>query len=624
MKIKTLNHICKSHFKSNTIAIIIFVIFLVLFFPLFRNSGFIVFWDIDIWFYIENYIDRIFPLWNETWSTNNFFNATRIFYVTFVWIISGIFWFEAEGFGKTMVATFLFLSFFWMYLFIKQILSLEKDKKNILLPDYFIFIISILAALFYAFNPWSITRIQHLYLLAWYAILPFIFSKIILITNFKRIYAYRLPLYPIVATALLYVIAIWAVHYLIFIFLFIFSRYIFNSIIFLIKKQYTTLLRFNYFFILLWVIIGGLLAYFLVPYLWANSMYPVAPANLNTIETIHLFSRFSNLEHILHLTTYWWAMIDFESFWWWYKIGWWLIITTIFILNLFHLKNKYVIFFLLWSIVLIILSSGTHSYLAGFYTWMVFDAPIISKFGFILRDPNKFVGLLAFCYSVLWWLWLAYFLSMLFHLRKKMKKEKKLLENTGDKGLKTIQNRYFFLSNLVYIFALFFILISITSYSFYIKPFKLVFIDNFYSAVETPESYKQLIEYQKNDTKNWKYLYLPRYEAKISPWYNFAVTTWNPKKDENSLEKAVWAIDINSTIKPTYHPLEWSTSYLPMFYDYIDEYITKGIWNNLSKYLYLLNISKIVYHSDIVWLEKEQKIQRENLGKQKDKKHSDL
>jgi hypothetical protein len=83
-----------------------------------------------------------------------------------------------------------------------------------------------------------------------------------------------------------------------------------------------------------------------------------------------------------------------------------------------------------------------------------------------------------------------------------MKKEKKLLENTGDKGLKTIQNRYFFLSNLVYIFALFFILISITSYSFYIKPFKLVFIDNFYSAVETPESYKQLIEYQKNDTKN--------------------------------------------------------------------------------------------------------------------------
>jgi len=249
---------------------------------------------------------------------------------------------------------------------------------------------------------------------------------------------------------------------------------------------------------------------------------------------------------------------------------------------------------------------------------MVFDAPIISKFGFILRDPNKFVGLLAFCYSVLWWLWLAYFLSMLFHLRKKMKKEKKLLENTGDKGLKTIQNRYFFLSNLVYIFALFFILISITSYSFYIKPFKLVFIDNFYSAVETPESYKQLIEYQKNDTKNWKYLYLPRYEAKISPWYNFAVTTWNPKKDENSLEKAVWAIDINSTIKPTYHPLEWSTSYLPMFYDYIDEYITKGIWNNLSKYLYLLNISKIVYHSDIVWLEKEQKIQRENLGKQKD------
>jgi hypothetical protein len=32
---------------------------------------------------------------------------------------------------------------------------------------------------------------------------------------------------------------------------------------------------------------------------------------------------------------------------------------------------------------------------------------------------------------------------------------------------------------------------------------------------------------------------MPRYEAKLSPGYNFAVTTWNPKKDENSLEKAV-------------------------------------------------------------------------------------
>jgi hypothetical protein len=197
-----------------------------------------------------------------------------------------------------------------------------------------------------------------------------------------------------------------------------------------------------------------------------------------------------------------------------------------------------------------------------------------------------------------------------------MKSEKRLLKKTGNKWLDIIQNRYFFLSNLVYIFAIFFIVISITAYSFYIKPFKLVFIDNFYSAVKTPESYQQLIQYQKNDTKNWKYLYMPRYEAKLSPWYNFAVTTWNPKKDENSLEKAVWAIDINSTIKPTYHPLEWSTSYLPMFYDYIDNYITKWIGNNLSKYLYLLNISKFVYHSDIVWLENEQKIQVENLKKQ--------
>ena len=616
MKIEKIKSIFKSKIKTNILAFFIFVSFLFLFFPLFRSEWVIVFWDIDIWFYTDNYIKRILPLWNEIWSTSNFFNSTRIFYVSFVSVISFIFSFDSSSFQKLMIFTFLFLSFFGMYLFVKQILTFEKFRKNLVLPAYFIFIISIISALFYAFNPWSIIRIQHIFLLAWYALLPFIFLSIIFITNFERLYRYKIPFYYIVMIAVLYVISIWSIHYLIFIFLFIFSRYIYNFFIFLLNKKYDKLLRFNYFFILLGIIIAWLISYFTIPYILSNTIYEISPKNLNTIETINLFSRFSSIDKILYLTSYWWTMIDFSSFWLWYKIGWFLIITTVFLPNLFNLKNKYVSFFLVWSIVLLILSSWTYYWLAPFYKWLIFDAPIISKVGFILRDPNKFVWLLAFCYSVLWGLGLAYFLSSLFKIRRKIENEKNLIDTSKNLNLWKVKNRYFLLSKSVYIFAVFFILISIISYSFYIKPFKLVFIDNFYSPVKIPDNYIELIEYQKKDEGKWKYIYMPRYESKMSPWYDFSIAKWNTKKYENSYQKAMWSIDINSSIKPTYHPLEGSINYLSMFYNYIDSYLTMWIWKNLHKYLYLLNIDKLVYHSDILFLEKEQKIQLENIKKQ--------
>jgi hypothetical protein len=36
------------------------------------------------------------------------------------------------------------------------------------------------------------------------------------------------------------------------------------------------------------------------------------------------------------------------------------------------------------------------------YQWIVFDGPLAGKMGFIFRDPNKLVGLLAFCFAILW------------------------------------------------------------------------------------------------------------------------------------------------------------------------------------------------------------------------------
>jgi hypothetical protein len=236
---------------------------------------------------------------------------------------------------------------------------------------------------------------------------------------------------------------------------------------------------------------------------------------------------------------------------------------------------------------------------------------------FIFRDPNKFVWLLALCYWILWWTWIAFFASKLFLIREKIIKEDKLIKKIHNKKLSKIRWRYFFLKNMVFIFIFWFISISVIAYSFYIKPFKYVFVNNFYSSVATPPEYKDLIKYQKADKSTEKYFYLPRYESHNTPWYNFWISTWNRWKKWD-WEKPMWYMDISSSVKPTYHPAEWATIYLPLFYNYIENYLDLWIWNNLWKYLSLVNIWKIVYHNDILWLEETTKIQLENLEKQEE------
>ena len=81
--------------------------------------------------------------------------------------------------------------------------------------------------------------------------LPIIFYFIIKITAFEEIYKYKLPMHIVFLAALSYTIAVGAVHYLIFIFLFIFSWYIYQSIIFLYQKRFKVFLKFNYLLITL-------------------------------------------------------------------------------------------------------------------------------------------------------------------------------------------------------------------------------------------------------------------------------------------------------------------------------------------------------------------------------------
>jgi hypothetical protein len=132
----------ESKTKVRIFVLFCFSIFLIYFFPAFHTNGVIVFWDLDFWFYSQNYIDRIFPLWNDTWSTTNFFNSTRIFIVWIAHLIAWLFWHNAEFFQKIMIFWVLVASFFWMFIYVFQILQFEKDSKKLFIPNYLILLIA--------------------------------------------------------------------------------------------------------------------------------------------------------------------------------------------------------------------------------------------------------------------------------------------------------------------------------------------------------------------------------------------------------------------------------------------------------------------------------------------------
>lgn len=616
--IKKLDSYFQYKIFSQWFAFLWFTVFLIYFFPAFHTPWIIVFWDLDFGFSSEKYFSRIFPLWNDIWSSSNFFNSTRLYLVTPSQILGSIFGDIPGIYQKVVLYLCLQLSFFSMFQLTHTILRRETKNQKYSINPSIIFCICCWAALFYAINPWSIMRIQHIYLLAGYAILPFIFSHIMRIGELcaKRKYK-KIPKH-IFYSAILYIFAIGSVHYIIFIFLFIASWYVFYAIYLLIQKKIFETFLFTLSYLFLWICILGLIMHWLIPFIWASIIDSQWPENLNTIQTINMFSRASDIKNVLYLTSYWWSMIDISGFWFSYWFGGFSLIFTIFGINLYTFKNKFSSFFLTWAVVLIILSTGTYGYIAPIYKILVFDNPLWDTMWSIFRDPNKFVWLLAFCYSILWSLWIYHIIVKLVDVRQKIHLENKKLKKINlkfHKKLLSIHKRNVAIKKILLTFSVGFMGFSLFAYSYYIKPFKETYINYFYESVTTPDAYLELLNEQKNSQKQARTLYLPRYESLQSPGYGFALTSWN-NGTNRKVKKPTWSVDLASSHAPTYHPLEWVNPYLSYFYAFLDSYLLEWKWKNLSKYMNILGIQKIVYHDDIVWLETYQDQQLQSLSNQ--------
>ena len=587
-----------------TIALVSFYIF-----QSATEPGHIVFGDIDFGFFVNGYLDRMLGAWNEQWSNPNFFNLSRLPIIAPLYLFFTTLNIAPELFLKTVVFGLLIASGYGMFRLIRKILQItfleERDHK---LNTDDLFLIALISALLYAFNPWSITRVQHLYLLTGYATLPYVFYYVVLLTETQMpnrseqwklsilnpFYKYKEwidknSLRAVLISAFLWILGSAAVHYLFFTFFLVAFWGIYAGTRYLVDLRASALRALFSRYVLLGLFVGGLCAYFIMPQLLSSPIQSISPNNINTIDSVDMLSRNSQILYVLYLVSYWWSMFDLSlltaPFW----IAGGFLLTLIWGGCLLSLNNIFTRFFVPWCVVMALLATGTKGPLTLALLWIIFDSPIASTMGFLFRDPNKFIALLVFGYAILLGVNLAYITDSLKRLQDEKAKEfwiiKQLLKH------KTLINPY---RILIFILG---IAIPL-SYLAYIEPYRVHFVQQYYKTVEVPDYYLSTNHWLKQNSEGFKTIWLPRNEMITSPGEDVVVTKWNEGRATSS-------IDIFSTQAKTYNTTEGSTPYMSNWYEFIYQKLKENRGSNLMSHLEVLNIKNLIYHNDVVGLEEE-------------------
>ena len=261
-------------------------------------------------------------------------------------------------------------------------------------------IASILAALFYIFNPIVATRFQHRLLLLSYASLPIYF----LIVNraLKDIHTHKnknLLKYAILI-ALLLTLMSTSPHWTVF-------SAIVGGLIWVmnIKRPLINYLKKTTFFsAITGVLYISLSAFWIFPYLHQfGSRDYLKPSYVLVIEVLDFLSRNATLLNVIRLHHSFAPGALFQApplsleFYWLIT----LLVPVIAFSAIFFRRNKFVIMLSIFALGLIFLGKGTKPPFGEVYAWIVFDVPIISNWGWLFRDPHKWSFLLNFVYSLL-------------------------------------------------------------------------------------------------------------------------------------------------------------------------------------------------------------------------------
>ncbi|MGQ9641995.1 MAG: hypothetical protein ACUVUF_07735 [Candidatus Bathycorpusculaceae bacterium] len=503
-------------------------------------DGAVLFGDFVPTLEIQQFLRVHFPLW----SNRNNFNSVglmRLPYLIFAYFPFYIINAPAEVFFKSMITSTFIISGTSGYIttrhFIKKLVT---DKK-------LLFLSCLASAIFYAFNPWVMDRVYHIFLLVTYSVLP-----LILMISAKIFNNERVDLKLILALTIISTVASTSPHSLFFIILLVTSLYAYLSL--LKPKQIIPKTKNFMLFIIIYTLVSSFWLLPILSYIFSGgSLFPDYIVQMNDLE---LLCRNSNLFNVLRLEAYW-QKVDHSPSIFPLNIIW--IFTSLlvpifcFTSLIFRKKNTIAIYLSILSLALIFLAAGTHSPTPNFYEWLIFDAPILASFGWLFRDPNKWTLLLPTAYSIL-------FAFAYIGIAKAIKSLKKTFFR------KTIMTTFTLL-----IFSSLFIYITPSAINYFNGPFK---------PLKIPSEIYEVNSWLEKDSGQYNVLWVPSYSEYGANW---------------AYDGLAGAFELDSSAKPTF---DIGSKYSRIYLNYFDDALTKNKSDCAASYLNPLNIRYIIFHND--------------------------
>ena len=592
-------------------------------------SGQIVFSDLAFGVSSQRYLSQIFGIWNNHWNTPNLFNLPRLIYILPFYLLSVPFGFSGAVLLKSLIYGVVVISALSFFTLARGILRAFYQQSSLTVTTR---LILVAGSLLYALNPWVMMRIQHIFLLCGYSLLPLVIYYFLHIFHphfavsqtansearpiKRRYYSSALD---VLIFALLYSVMAASIHfaiYAVFVLMAIgtltvaseirqlrvspsatTSVHVFRLAIILVlftilllpvpiitlaTAALVVFIRLNKqqrWFVgrtalkSLGVIFATSIAcfYWLAPYM-VSIVRDVLPSqlNVNTAETIDLFSQHSSLVNVLYGNSYWWPMFDYASLPITYFIGGGnLLISALFSLR--PRPKKLGILFACFASILILLATGTkYPVLDQLYPKIVLGGVI--PFGNMFRDPDKLVGL--------WMLVLSLMVVVGAHY----------LTNTLLQAKKPVITQ---IANL-------FCLMLFLSLAYYLMPFRTIYVEGFYKPVQFPPEYVEAETFlAENVPQDARIVYLPTSENMVDPNYGYASPSWNLATIAGlTVPRATNDFQIFNADYDTLFHQEGNPPFVEYYYNYLQYVLDHGNSSHVGELLSISGADYLVYYSD--------------------------
>jgi hypothetical protein len=448
----------KIFYQSISLLLLIFIAIL----PFYKNffyDGILVYVDMTFPLSIKRIFEIFTSAWNPYGSEENYISLMRLPWLLIFLLISEIF-----NFSIRIFLIFLFIGTFYlagvsMYFLIYFLIENNKIVGKIWLKNF----CSLVGALIYMFNPWSLNHLWTYFMYPTYAIFP-----LILLLLIKLVKSGNHSL--LVLLAILLTLGSTDPHGVIMMFILILVTFLF-FLTFEKEVKKVSIIKNLIVLISLYI---SLNAHWIIPYFFSLFFKPVIPPYLKNpasfnVNILNIFSKESELFKSIRLVGGWGLPINYpdDSLWILFSFSLPLLVFIFFILLSF--KRDSILYLLLILIVFsLFLSKGTSRPFGEIYKYLVFSFPLV---GWLFRAPDRWLIFSSLSYSIIIGLGIFYLLKSI--------------------PAKTNRKRSVYIISRVVFFVFLFCLIF---YSFY--PIVIQYSQNIFSPTKIPDEYQYLSRLQ--------------------------------------------------------------------------------------------------------------------------------